>query len=150
MPNVSIDPPTDQTPTVRLAFAGAGNVTSGPYHHAVIRSSAAELVGVYDPDADAAERLASLHGARTYPDLGALLADDTVQGVVVGTPNHLHFEVAEACLRAGKHVLIEKPVAQQVEEIDALNQLATSLQLVAMPAHNFIYQSTLEKARSSA
>lgn len=136
------------TTPVRLAFAGAGNVTSGPYHHAVMRCDAAELVGVFDPDMAAAGRLADMHGAHAYPDLDALLADDRVDGVVVGTPNHLHMEVADACLRAGKHVLIEKPVAQQVEEIDALNELATARGLIAMPAHNFIYQPTLEKARS--
>lgn len=132
----------------RLAFAGAGNVTSGPYSQAVLHADWATLIGVYDPDTAASSKLADAHGARAFASLDDLLNDAEVEAVVVGTPNSTHYDVATACLRAGKHVLIEKPVGQTVDEIDGIRALANERGLVAMPAHNFIYQATLEKART--
>lgn len=133
---------------VGLAFAGAGVVTSGPHSDAVQRCDAARLIGVYDPNASAAKTLAAQHLANAYGSLADLLADDAVEAVIVATPTAHQFDTTMACMSAGKHVLLEKPVAETVDEIDAMISLAEDTNLVLMPAHNFIYQATLEKGRN--
>lgn len=62
-----------------------------------------------------------------------------LRAVIVMNPNNLHVQTAIACLQAGKHVLIEKPVAETVEQIDAMVALATKVDRVCMPAYNYIY-----------
>lgn len=74
------------------------------------------------------ERSKKLAGER-YPDIisydsiDALLADDEIELIVVNTPNDTHFEFASRALKAGKHVLIEKPAADTVAEVKALYDL---------------------------
>lgn len=135
---------------VGVAFVGAGSVTQSGHSQAVRRCEGAALVGVFDPEVETAEQVAQEHGARTYGSLDELLADDAVHAVVVAAPTAHQFDSTVACLRAGKHVLIEKPVCERVEEIDELIALAEERGLVAMPAHNFIYQATLAKGREMA
>ena len=63
-------------------------------------------------------------GTTSYPSMDALLANPAVELVVVNTPSNTHFELASRALRAGKHVLVEKPVATSVAELEALEALA--------------------------
>ena len=63
-------------------------------------------------------------GIRRYRSVAELLADATVELVVVNTPSATHFELASQALRAGKHVLIEKPVATSVAQLQELLALA--------------------------
>jgi len=57
-------------------------------------------------------------------DLGELLADKSLSLVLVTLPNKLHYEVARACLEAGKHLVLEKPMASTVDEAQALIELS--------------------------
>lgn len=84
----------------------------------------APLVAVCDSDPARAEAVAAKTGARAYTDYRALLADPAVEAVDAPLPHNLHFEVAKAALEAGKHVLLEKPMAPTVAECDALIALA--------------------------
>ena len=63
-------------------------------------------------------------GIRSFRSVAELLADATVELVVVNTPSATHFELASQALRAGKHVLLEKPVATSVAQLQALMALA--------------------------
>ncbi|KAA9327024.1 oxidoreductase [Hymenobacter busanensis] len=72
----------------------------------------------------------------SHDSVEALLADDAIELVVVNTPNDSHVALARQALQAGKHVLIEKPVATSVAEVDALWQLARQ-----MNRHIFAYQN---------
>jgi scyllo-inositol 2-dehydrogenase (NADP+) len=63
-------------------------------------------------------------GIRSFRSVAELLADASVELVVVNTPSATHFELASLVLRAGKHVLIEKPVATSVAQLQALLALA--------------------------
>jgi predicted dehydrogenase len=62
---------------------------------------------------------------RSYPSVAELLADPAIELVVVNTPNNTHFDLAQQALRAGKHVLLEKPVATSVAELQTLSALAS-------------------------
>jgi predicted dehydrogenase len=86
---------------------------------------------------------------KTYPDVAVvrdymeLLASD-VDAVVVATPVATHFQIAQECLRHGKHVLIEKPLARNRVEGQALIDLATARNLVLMVGHTFEYNPAVE------
>ena len=63
-------------------------------------------------------------GIRSYPSVAALLAEPGIELVVVNTPSNTHFELASQALRAGKHVLLEKPVATSLGQLQELLALA--------------------------
>jgi predicted dehydrogenase len=76
-------------------------------------------------------------------EVGALLADPEVRGVVIATPAGTHFELAMEALRAGKHVFVEKPLATSVAEVDKLAQEAEARGVIIMVGHTFIYNSAV-------
>ncbi|GFG48614.1 dehydrogenase [Mycolicibacterium agri] len=76
------------------------------------------------------ERAAAADIARPYNDLAEMLADDRVDAVHICSPNHLHHEQSLAALRAGKHVICEKPLAMTPSQARELCDVATELGLV--------------------
>ncbi len=82
-----------------------------------------ELAGVYDIDPERIE-WAKGKGMHVYPDYEAMLADPDLDAVIIATPNHLHKEEAIQAMRAGKHVLCEKPV--MMNSRDMLDVMAVS------------------------
>jgi len=80
----------------------------------------AKLVACYDAVPAAAERLAASTGCKAYATLDAMLADSAVQVVAIGTPSGAHAEPAVAAARAGKHVIVEKPLEITLRRCDAI------------------------------
>ena len=64
-----------------------------------------------------AEAFAAEHGGKPYGDWRAMLDDKSVEAVAITAPHHLHGELAVAALQAGKHVLLEKPMALSVSRM---------------------------------
>ncbi|MFZ4260760.1 Gfo/Idh/MocA family oxidoreductase [Sphingobacterium sp. HJSM2_6] len=77
----------------------------------------------------------------SYDSVEELLADDAIECIIVNTPNDTHVAFAAQALKAGKHVLIEKPFAPTVEEAHYLFQLADEQGKLIMPFHNRRYDS---------
>ena len=73
---------------------------------------------------------------KSFATLDALLSDETIELVVVNTPNNTHFELAQHVLESGKHVLIEKPATTTVEEFNVLLELATKVNRNVFVYHN--------------
>jgi predicted dehydrogenase len=96
---------------VRVAILGAGLIA--PNHAAGFQEAAdlARVVAVCDRDRGSAENLAGLFGARPVLDYQEILADPAIDLVDVLLPHALHYPVAMAVIRSGKHLLLEKPVA---------------------------------------
>lgn len=94
-----------------------------------------ELAGVYDID-PARNAWAAERGYPVYADYEAILADDTVDVVLVATPNHLHKDQAIAAMRAGKHVLCEKPVTPSSAELEAIMAVSRETGKVFYPRQN--------------
>ena len=84
-------------------------------------------------------------GIRVTTEPMDLIADPSVDAVVIATPVALHFELASAALRAGKHVLVEKPIASTSDEASRLIDEAARRQLVLMVDHTFIYTGAVQK-----
>jgi predicted dehydrogenase len=87
-----------------------------------------------DPDRVAAE--AGRRELRVAPDLATLLADDSVGGIVLATPHSLHGEQIEACIKAGKPVLVEKPFTLTRASAASVLDLAREYNVLVAAAHN--------------
>ena len=90
----------------------------------------------------------SLHVSRAYNSLEELAADPFVHVVHLCTPNHLHFQQASQLLRAGKHVLCEKPLALDSRESAALISLLKETSLLGAVAYNLRYYPLCQEARA--
>ncbi|MEB3350047.1 MAG: Gfo/Idh/MocA family oxidoreductase [Cyanobacteriota bacterium] len=108
---------------VRVGVVGIGNMG---WHHARVLSLLrdAELVGVADPDQGRGELATAQFGCRWYSDYHDLLRE--VEAVCIAVPTLLHHRVGLACLEAGTHALIEKPIAATQQEARELIQAAES------------------------
>jgi predicted dehydrogenase len=84
---------------------------------------------------------------RTTTDVNELLADPNIAGVVIATPVSTHARLAAAALRAGKHVLVEKPLAASSQECESLMRLAAERSLVLMVGHTFLYNPAVVMLR---
>ncbi|WP_019004103.1 Gfo/Idh/MocA family protein [Cohnella laeviribosi] len=101
---------------IRTAVIGTGSISD--FHlKSYARHPDAELVAVCDLNAERARKKADQFGAaKSYSDYKELLADPDIDAVSVCTWNNTHAEISIAALRAGKHVLVEKPLCTTVEE----------------------------------
>ena len=109
---------------IKFAVIGAGGFARFAVSQFVKRDGA-RLVGVYDNSAQSVAHMLAEHpGIRAYESLDDLLADATVDLVYIGSPPFLHYEQSLAALKAGKHVICEKPAAIEIEHARQLRQCA--------------------------
>jgi UDP-N-acetyl-2-amino-2-deoxyglucuronate dehydrogenase len=102
---------------VRFGLIGCGGI--GRWHaRSLATIPGVKLVGVTDSNPDAAAEASRLSSAPVFATLDALLAQDDIDVVTVCTPPHTHAPIVAAAARAGKHVLVEKPLAPTLAEAD--------------------------------
>ncbi|UXU75635.1 MULTISPECIES: NAD-dependent epimerase/dehydratase family protein [unclassified Paracoccus (in: a-proteobacteria)] len=125
------------TSDLRVGIIGAGYIA--PWHADAIRATpGARLVAVCDPARDAAEALAHSHGIAAFADLDQMIAAGVCDVVHILTPPNLHRDLAIRCLNAGLHVLVEKPVALSVAELDEMAAAAQAAGRQLGACHNFL------------
>lgn len=84
---------------------------------AITACEASKLAGTFDIDQERSEKLAAKYNTTTFNSVESLLADRTIQAVVVATTNNKLAEITLQCIKAGKHVLVEKPAATSYKEL---------------------------------
>jgi predicted dehydrogenase len=90
---------------------------------------------------------------RRYPgvpveaDLDAVLSEGRIDGLIIATPPRSHYELGRRALEAGKHVLIEKPLATKAQDATELIALAEEVGVTLMPGHTFLYSPPVNKVR---
>ena len=110
---------------------------------------ASKVVMVCDQDPGRQERIAALcPRAKVVQDYARVLANPAVDAVAIATPVGTHAPLADAALRAGKHVLIEKPLATSQKEAEDLVRLADSRGLTLMVDHTFLYSPAVRKIKA--
>src|SRR5215831_1978279 len=121
--------------SMRIAIFGSGWVT--PFHaQGIVDHPSGELVAATNWREKSLARLAELFGIpRTTIRWEDLLADRSIDAVVIATPNALHAPQAIACLQAGKHVLVEKPMATSVAQAEGMIAAAGQSGPFLMVAH---------------
>jgi predicted dehydrogenase len=107
------------TSTLRVGIVGAGHIGRVQARHWA-RVAGARVVAVADQKREKAERLASTAGATAYDNAAAMLASDDIDVVIVCVPNYVHASITAKALHAGKHVLVEKPMALTPDECESM------------------------------
>ena len=117
---------------LRLGVVGAG--VFGRYHALKAAAGArSSFAGNFDPDQARAATVATEAGGQTFPTLDTLVAAS--DAVIVASPTRTHTPAALAALRAGRPVLVEKPIAATLEEADAMAAAAAERNLVLQVGH---------------
>lgn len=124
---------------VRLAVVGVGYW--GPnLVRKLVELPEADLAYVCDLRDDALHAVGQRYPAgRCTRDFGDVLADPDVDGVAIATPVSTHYDLARSALEAGKHVLVEEPLAASAREGEKLVEAAEARGLVLMAGHTFVY-----------
>jgi predicted dehydrogenase len=99
---------------MKVAIIGAGR--QGNRLAKAVKDSNDEIVAVVDVDASRAAALADIYGSDAYSDWRTAVKDRNIDAIVICTYNDTHAEISIEALKAGKHVLCEKPIARNVEE----------------------------------
>jgi predicted dehydrogenase len=129
-----------------VAIIGAGRI--GQIRAGVIRRSERDrLVAVADIDQARGEKLAAGTSAQLYSDWTQMVRRDDVDAVVVCTPTKFHVDVAIAALKAGKHVLCEKPLGRTVDEARRMFELARASGRVLKTGFNYRHMAHVRKAK---
>src|SRR3712207_6870312 len=136
---------------VRVAVIGAGLVAQRSHLPAYVASEEAELTALVSGRVETAERVAAeFGGPRVLRSWEEAVADPSIDAIDICAPNYLHAPIAVAAARAGKHVLVEKPMAMSVEEADAMVAAAREAGVVLMVAHNLRYVPIYETVKRGA
>ena len=132
---------------MRIALFGSGWIAD--FHaRGVLEHPGAELVAAANWREESLAALAERHGIpRTTTDWRELAADPSIDAVVVATPNALHAPQTVACLAAGKHVLVEKPMARTLAECEAMLAAAEESGARLMVAHCWRFHAEVRRLR---
>jgi predicted dehydrogenase len=130
---------------VRVAQAGLGAWGANLVRNV---DEVADLAWICDSSQERLDALARRHpGARTATSFDEILADPSIEAVVVATPVPTHYTLARDALQAGKHVFVEKPPAMHADEMVDLVRLAEERGRVLMPGHLLLYHPGVRKLK---
>src|SRR2546428_13857876 len=100
------------TGPVRVALIGCGRIAQVAHLPGLERALGIELVAVSDPSRTVAEAVARRYGVPAVrTDASQVFSDPSVDAVILAAPDRFHYQLTRGALEAGKHVLIEKPLA---------------------------------------
>ncbi len=128
---------------VSIGIIGCGAVA---HFHAqsVLAAENASLAGFADTNVKSAEAFAKEYGSVAFPSVEAMLASEAVDAVCICTPSGFHKNTALAALGAGKHILVEKPLAVTVEDCDLVIAQAKKKGLVAGVISQFRFTAAVQ------
>ena len=111
---------------IRYAVVGAGWISQGAFMPGVGQTTNSELAAVVTSDPGKIEGLGKLYGIKgyAYEAYDTLLNSGSIDAVYIATPNFRHREFAEPALKAGIHVLLEKPMASSLDDAEAIQTAA--------------------------
>ena len=134
--------------SIRTALVGFGYW--GPNLARNIAANAnMSLAAICDQSVEARGQLSERYPEATlYDSTDALLADETIDAVVLATPSGLHYRQALETLEAGKHVMVEKPLAHTVEEASKLIAAAEAQNRILMVGHTFLYNNIVRDVKA--
>ena len=132
--------------SLRIALAGAGLI--GRRHaEAISRTGGVTLASVVDP-ADIGAELATRFGAAHYQSLNEMIAADRPDGVILATPNQMHLDNCRDCVAAGLPTLIEKPLAGELSEAEAIVALGQDAGVALLTGHHRRHNPLIARAKS--
>jgi predicted dehydrogenase len=134
------------TKPVGIGFIGAGEV-SLLHAKAVNSIPDARLVGLWNRHADLGQKRAETYNCRLYDSPEDLVNDPAIDAVFVLTNLETHLQYARLAMEHGKHVLVEKPLAATVAEVEEMKAIAERNGVLCVPGHNMIHEQSLARAK---
>ena len=132
---------------VRVGIIGLGGIARS-HCDAIAGLDNVEIVAVADLLTEKrAEFMEKYNIPKGYETHTELLQDRRVDAVAVVLGHQLHHQLTIDACNAGKHVLVEKPVAATIKEIEDIRNLAQEKQVVCIPGHNYVYEESLMRTR---
>jgi predicted dehydrogenase len=136
---------------IRLSIIGAGGVTQSKHLPAIWRLKTiwepVEVVAAAKRSERDNEKAAELYGYTSYTDYIEMLDNEAVDGVIVATPDDLHYEHTMACLERGLPVLIEKPITRSLVHAEEICRVADEKGIPVMTVANKRYSPPYRRAR---
>lgn len=129
-----------------VLILGAGRV-SGNHARAIAETPGTRLAGIFDIDEARVEAFEAKHSCPGWTDIEQALAQADAQVVMIGLPNHLHAPATIVACEAGKHVFVEKPMANTLEECDQMIAAADKAGVQVLVAHSQRYFASTVRAR---
>lgn len=128
--------------TVRYAVVGGGWISQAAFMPGVGQTGNSEITALVTGDPEKARALGERHGLKTwsYEQYGEALASGTFDAVYLALPNGLHREFALPALEAGKHLLLEKPMATSIEDCEAITAAAQAANVKLMLAYRLHFE----------
>jgi len=132
---------------LKIGVIGCGSIAKHRHLPEYAANTQIKIVAVCDIVKSRADETAVLYGAKSYESYEELLQNSEVDAVSVCTPNYLHAPVSIAALKAGKHVLCEKPMATSRADAEEMIEAASTSGKKLMIAHNQRFVPSHAKAR---
>ena len=129
-----------------VAIFGAGRAGNA-HARAISQTAGARLIAVFDADAERAAAFAEDHGCQAFTSSDEVLRRDDVALVMVALPNFLHERATVDAASAGKHIFLEKPMADTVEECDRMLDAVGRAGVQLLVAHSQRYFGSTIRAR---
>lgn len=120
----------------RIGIIGCGKIAQVRHIPELNANPNAEIVGFYNPTTSRAEKMAAKYGGKVFPTVDDLLADPSIDAVVISLANQAHAEVSIKALECGKAVLCEKPMATTLAECEAMVEASKRVGKPLMIAQN--------------
>lgn len=134
---------------LRVGVLGCGPIAQAAHFESCTKARNAELYAICDVADDLRDRMAATHApTRAYADYDAMLADPDLEAVVIATSDAFHVPAALRALRAGKHVLCEKPLATGIEEAESLRAEVKASGKVLQVGHMKRFDAGLQAAKA--
>jgi len=138
-------------PKVRLGIVGAGGVAQSKHLPAITRLitiwEQVEVPAISIRREAHGKKVADLYNCRWYPDYQKMIKEEELDGVLVLTPDQYHAEHSIACLDAGLHVLVEKPITRSLADSTRLCRHADEKGLILMTVSNKRYSPPYRRAK---
>jgi len=116
----------------KVGIIGVGHM--GQYHvNVAVSIPQIEVSGIFDTDSQRLKEISNKFLTKPYTNLDELIHDS--DALIIAVPTKFHYEVAKRCLEAGKHILVEKPMTQTVEQAKELVDLAEKQGLILQVGH---------------
>jgi predicted dehydrogenase len=131
---------------VRLGVVGAGNIAATNVL-GYLQDPRCDVAAVCDTNEEVGRAAAEAWGATYFSDLSAMLSDSSIDAVEILTPTHLHHDHVIAALEAGKHVSVQKPVANTIEDARAMGMAAEQAGRTLRISECFVHYPPLELAK---
>ncbi len=132
--------------SIGIGFIGAGDIAD-LHAEAVNGLRGAELVGLWNRTPEKGQAKAEKFGCKTYSSVEEMLKDSKIDAVFVLTNMETHCDYTLQAAEAGKHVLVEKPAASSIAELEKMQRAVNKAGVKCMPVHNYIYEPGIERAK---